>query len=245
MAKSPQKSKFMSILTGSVFMHSRVTVNSEVAMGSGIIALIKKVAERNGSIEYYPLQEFEEDGKVWLTCDGWLFAETSSEWLFPDVSDEEATTLLRAFALKEDCCTFEVHCHLARLMATKGGLVRDLMDSLVKSADWESYTTFPEASFLAVMDNGVEWILKVLDVVPNDGRDGILTACWYCEDIRVQEKLMAKFEEWTNLPAWGEGDGESQWMKQFISKWLANGVFSYERLKNLIMWHFKHEFLCL
>lgn len=211
-------------------------------MNRMLFDLIHKIAVRNGSIEYYPLQEFEDDGKLWLTCDGWFCAATSSEWLFSDVSDEEATTLLRAFALKEDCCTFEIDCHLARLMATKGGLVRDLMDPLIRSADWESYTTFPETSYLAVMENGVEWILKVLDLAPYDGRDGIFTACWYCEDVRVQEKLMTKFEEWTNVPTWGEGDGESQWMGRFISKWITKGVFSYERLENLISWHFRREF---
>ena len=92
--------------------------------------LIHKIAVRNGAIEYYPLQEFEDGGMRWLTCGGWLRAEISSEWLFSDVSDEEATTLLRAFALDEDCCTFEVQRHLARLMAIKGGLVRDLMDPI-------------------------------------------------------------------------------------------------------------------
>lgn len=214
-------------------------------MGNDILALIRKIAERNGAIEYYPLREFEDEGKRWLTCDGWLSAETSSEWLFSDVSDEEAKTLLRAFALKEDCCTFEVHRHFARLMATKGGLVRDLMDSLVGSTDWKAYSSFPVASYLATMRNGVDWILKILDIVPNDGRDGLFTACWYCEDARVQGKLLTKFEEWSNDQTWGGGDGEGQWMKEFLCKWISKDVFPYERLKNLVTWYFKHEFRAL
>ena len=218
----------------------------EAAMNRMLFDLIHKIAVRNGAIEYYPLHEFEDGGKRWLTCDGWLCAEISSVWLFSDVSDEEATTLLRAFAMEEDCCTFEVQRHLARLMAIKGGLVRDLMDPVIVSTDWASYSSIPMAlSYLAAMENGADWILRLLDVVPCDGRDGIFTACWYGEDARVQEKLLTKFEEWSDDPTWGGGDGEDQWMKQFLSKWISKGVFPYARLENLITWHFKREFLHL
>lgn len=215
-------------------------------MGSKLFDLIKTIAQRNGSIEYYPLQEFEDGGRRWLTCDGWLCAETSSEWLFSDVSDEEATTLLRAFALEEDCCTFAVQRHLARLMATRGNLVRDLMDPIIVSTDWATYSSLPMVlSYLAAMENGADWILRLLDVVPCDGRDGLFTACWYCEDFRVQEKLLAKFEEWIQDDAWGRGDGEDVWMKNFLGKWIAKDCFPYERLKRLVVWHFNREFRCL
>lgn len=215
-------------------------------MKKDIFDLIQMIAERNGSIEYYQLQEFEDEGKRWLTCDGWLCAETSSEWLFSDVSDEEATTLLRAFALKEDRCTFEVQRHLARLMAVKGGLVRDLMDPIIVTTDWASYSSIPMVlSYLAAMENGVDWILRLLDVVPCDGRDGLFTACWYCEDVCVQEKLLSKFEEWIQDHAWGGGDGEDVWMRNFLGKWISKKIFPYERLKDLVVWHFKREFRCL
>ena len=215
-------------------------------MNRMLFDLIHKIAVRNGAIEYYPLQEFEDGGMRWLTCGGWLRAEISSEWLFSDVSDEEATTLLRAFALDEDCCTFEVQRHLARLMAIKGGLVRDLMDPIIVSTEWAAHSSIPMVlSYLATMENGADWILQLLDVVPYDGRDGLFTACWYCEDVRVQEKLLAKFEEWIQDDTWGRGDGEDVWMKDFLCKWIAKDCFSYERLKDLVVWHFKRGFRCL
>ena len=45
-------------------------IENAVAVRTAIFTLIRKIAERNGSVEYYPLQEFEDGGKRWLTCEG-------------------------------------------------------------------------------------------------------------------------------------------------------------------------------
>lgn len=212
-------------------------------MDSVLFKLIKKIAERNGSIEYYPLETFEDNGVPRLTCNGWLFAQTSSEWLFSDVSDDEALTLLRAFVSKDNHFTFEILCHLARLMAVKGTLVSVLMDPIIASTDWGSHASPTSLlAYLAVKPDGVEWILRLLDVVPNDARDGLFTACWYCEDVRVQEKLVVKFEEWTKEPTWGSGDGEDRWLECFLGKWITQESCPYERLKGLVIWHFKRKY---
>ncbi len=212
-------------------------------MDTVLFNMIKEIAERNGSIEYYPLETFEDNGETCLTCNGWLFAETSSEWLFSDVSDDEALTLLRAFVSKDNHCTFEILRHFARLMAVKGSLVCDLMDPIISSTDWGSYASPTSLlAYLAVKSDGVDWILRLLDVVPNDGRAGLFTACWYCEDVHVQEKLVVKFEEWTKGPTWGSGDGEDSWLECFLGKWITQESFPYERLKNLVLWHFNHKY---
>lgn len=61
-------------------------------MANRLFSLMRKIAKRNGSAGYYPFTTFAEDGARYLTCDGWLSAETDDIWLFSDVSDEEACT---------------------------------------------------------------------------------------------------------------------------------------------------------
>ena len=54
--------------------------------------------------------------------------------------------------------------------------------------------------------------------------------------------LLRKFEEWIQFPDWGTSSGEDGWVDKFIAKWVANEVFPYAQLENLITWHFKREF---
>ena len=153
----------------------------EGMMRNNLFSLIRKIAKRNGSAAYYPLSMFVGDGVRYMTCDGWLSAETDDIWLFSDVSDAEAELLLKEFISDKTYCTFEVLVHFARLMALKGALVAELMDNVVRSTDWESYAS-PHLllSYLAVKSDGVAWIIRLLDVVPADARDGLFIACWHC-----------------------------------------------------------------
>lgn len=211
-----------------------------------IFKLVKEIAERNGAARYYPLEVFtdKDSGESYLTCDNGLsFPECSAEWLFSDVSDKEATVLLTAFLRSDNHFTYEILCHLSRLMATKGQLVGGQMEDIMATTDWRSCASKTSLlSYLAVKPDGGEWILRLLDVVPNDARDGLFTACWYCNDARVQVKLLEKFGEWLNEDkAWGLGDREGAWLKNFLGKWISEETFSYGRLENLVVWHFRHE----
>ena len=215
-------------------------------MNTDVFKLIEEIAERNGAVKYYPLEVFTDgdNGESYLTCDnGMSFPECSAEWMFSDVSDKEATALLTAFMRSDNHFTYEILCHLSRLMAVKGLLVSSQMDDIVATTDWSSYASKTSLlSYLAVKPDGVEWILRLLDVVPNDARDGLFTACWYCNDAHVQTRLFEKFDEWIKSdPTWGGGDRENAWLKFFLGKWISEGIFPYERLKNLVVWHFRHE----
>ena len=211
-------------------------------MSENLFRVIEGIAERNGAIRYYPLEKFENGGVTWLTCSSWLFPETSSEWLFSDISEKEALTLLQAFVSADTCCTMEVLRHFARLMATMGGLVARQMDELLEKTDWGSYASQHQLlAYLAVKPNGCNWIVRLLDIVPNDARDGLFVACWYCNDHLVQNKLLKKFEDWSKDPTWGSGDREGAWLEQFLGKWIAEGMFSCGQLEQLVVWHFKHR----
>lgn len=214
-------------------------------MTNKLFSLIRKIAKRNGSATYYTLSTFDEDGMRHMTCDMWRWAETDDIWLFSDVSDEEAKVLLDAFVAGTSRCTFEILRHFARLLATKGALVAGQVDKIIETTDWESYAS-PQLllSYLAVKADGVKWILKLLDVVLEDARDGLLVACWYCNDIRVQKKLLEKFEEWSSDPSgWGGGTGEDGWLGQFLTKWTKESTFGWERLKKMMKWAVCHDLM--
>ena len=217
----------------------------ENSMTHNLFSMIHKIAKRNGSAKYYPLITYVEDGVRYMTCDGWLPAETDDIWLFSDVNDEEARLLLEAFVAGTTYCTYDVQRHFMRLLAIKGALVARQMDEIVGTTDWESYAS-PQLllSYLAAKPDGVKWILKLLDVVLEDARDGILTACWYCNDKRVQKKLFEKFEEWSAESAgWGGGTGEDVWLGRFLTKWTKGSTFGWQRMKNLMEWAVRHNLM--
>ena len=136
---------------------------------------------------------------------------------------------------------YEVQRHLMRLMALKGRLVESPMEQIIETTDWKLYSSPSELlSYLAVKQDGCAWIMRLLDIVPNDARDGLFTACWYCKDLGVQRKLLNKFKEWSLESSWGLGDGEGCWLAQFLSKWIKRSVFPFKSLKELIVWHFAH-----
>jgi len=183
--------------------------------------LIKQIAERNGYGSKCDLNSFvDEKGREWLSCSCEDFPETSAEWMFMDVADDEAMILLTAFASGVDYCTYEVERHLSRLLAEKGRLVSEVLDPIIATTDWSAYMA-PQMllSYLAAKPDGEMWILKLLDVVPNDARDGLFTACWFSNSKIVHDKLISKFESWMVDPSWGGGDVECAWLREFVGKW--------------------------
>ena len=213
-------------------------------MQNKLFSLIRKIARRNGSAAYYPFSTFVEDGVRYMTCGGWLSAETDANWLFSDVRDAEAKLLLEEFISDRTYCTFEVLLHFARLMALKGKLVAERMDDVVRSTDWGSYAS-PQLllSYLAVKPDGAAWIVRLLDVVPPDARDGLFIACWHCHDRRVHRKLLRKFEEWTHAGDFGGGDGEDWWLGRFLTKWTKESTFGWSRMKRLMEWSVRHNLM--
>ena len=78
-------------------------------MDTDVFKLIKRIVERNEATEYYSLEIVTDDrnGERYLTCDNNLsFPECSSDWMFSDVSDDEATVLLTAFIERSNLFTF-------------------------------------------------------------------------------------------------------------------------------------------
>jgi hypothetical protein len=60
--------------------------------------------------------------------------------------------------------------------------------------------------------------------------------------IRVQKKLLEKFESWIDAdPDFGSGTGEAAWLGAFLAKWMREGEFPYDRLESLVRWHLARQ----
>lgn len=196
-------------------------------MTNKLFSLIRKIAKRNGSAAHYPLVTFLDGGVRYMTCENRLFPEIDPIWLFSDVSDEEAKLLLSTFVDGKTFCTYDIMRHLSRLLTTKGLLVSRKMDKMLERTDWESYAA-PQLllSYLAVKPDGDKWILRLLDIVPEDCRDGLFLACWYLDDFGVNKRLLAKLAAWSVDPNWsGAATGEQVWLKRFSDKFRNDGLF--------------------
>ena len=195
-------------------------------MIDAFFSLIETIAKRNGALDAYSLQLVMDDdlGASIILCEPLTFTlefpETTGTWLFKDVSDDEATRLLKTFLRENNRCTFELNRHFARLLATKGSCIKAELLLLLDQFDWESYAS-PSVLLAALsqLPHGADRILQLLEIVPTDARDGLFTACWYCEDARVQDALQAHFEVWKRDPSWGNGDMEDLWFAMFSHKW--------------------------
>lgn len=206
--------------------------------------LICAVVKRSQAFASSPLERIvdEESGLAFITieAEGCCFPEIAEEGAFDQATDAEATLLLRGFIGEAYRCTFELNRHFARLLARKGALVATELEARLTTIDWSSYAS-PSVLLagLAALPEGIAWILRLLDEVPIDHRDGLFTACWYTVDDEVREKLLAKFDAWRQAPGWGGGDGEDYWLGQFLRKWRSMGAFPEERLAPLIQWYEK------
>lgn len=208
--------------------------------------VLRRVIDRNRD-EYTDELRWEEcsDGDIILDFDplGNMPIDDSL-WVLRGATDDEAKTILRDFIGSKTSCGWSLSCQMARLLSEKGQLVAKRMDKLIERNDWSNGKHTLLLAYLAAKPDGAEWAKKLLDMVPDDARDGLFLACWKINDLELHAKLLRKFEEWfTKDATWGCGTGEDGWLGRFISRWLAEGTFTYTRLEKCIRWHFRHMVL--
>lgn len=206
--------------------------------------VLKRVIGRNDGVGELQWSDCGEGDKI-LEYD--LLGDIpidDSQWMLKDATESESEMILTDFVGTKTPCGWSLSCQMARLLSEKGYLVARKMDRILEKTDWQSCGELQLLlSYLAVRPDGAEWAKKLLDVVPNDARDGLFLACWKIQDRELHSKLLGKFEEWiTADETWGCGDGEDGWLGKFISKWLTEGTFTYAQLEKCIRWHFKHMY---
>lgn len=157
----------------------------------------------------------------WLEID-WGYQPFEENCLYDSCDNPTAKWLLQDFIASNSIVGFSVNCELAKLLSKRGRLVQKEMDSIIKTRNWENFSSNPLLlSYLAVMTDGVLRAKTLLDVVHEDSRDGIFIACLRMESRSLDFKLMDKFREWGLDSSWGSGTGELGALHAFIKKWLS------------------------
>lgn len=215
-------------------------------MTSRMEKLIRKVFERSTNGECSLSHDEYADGWNPLNCEQYDGMPLGKDWMFKSATNDESRKILLHFMSNKHGIGFELACQIARLFAEKGFVVKEELSDFVVNTDWSSYGS-PQLVLAGLphIRRGDSVTIRLLDVVPEDNRDGIFFACWKSKSRSVQEKLLGKFEDWATTLDWGSGTGESAWLKYFIGKWISEGIFPYEKMKNLVVWHFQHEHLRL
>ena len=211
-------------------------------MTIGMEKLIRKVVERSTNGECSLSHDEYADGCNPLNCELYDGMPLGKDWMFKSATDDESRQILLPFISNKLDIGFELACQIARLLSEKGFVVKEELADFVTRVDWSLYGS-PELALAGLphIKRGDAVTIRLLDVVPEDSRDGIFFACWKSKSRAVQEKLLGKFESWTTAPDWGSGSGEHAWLKYFLGKWISEETFPYERLKNLVVWHFRNE----
>lgn len=215
------------------------------------LATARAVAKRNG----LRLVLEREEGLSVLSFADFIEPEClGPAWVFRETSDTETDLLLRLFltaTLEEPSprhvvIRFELALHFARLLAKKGKRVADVLANALDESDWSSLGVLARRQLLlaglAALPESGRRIVELLDVVPEDFRDGLFLACWFDRTPVVQRKLLSKFDEWTKDPAWDGGSGEGGWLYRFLAKWVAKNAFSLRCLEGLFRWKLARDF---
>ena len=174
-----------------------------------------------------------------LESDSFQEVPLGRDWLFSCATDEEAHALLTPFVSGSLDVGPGLHCELVRLLAEKGSAVKEPLREVIDGTDWSRYgTPCHVLAGLHFLPEGKRKTMKLLNVIPEDWRDGLLASIWKTNDLEVNTALLRKFEEWILIPDWGPSSGEGAWLGKFIAKWLSEGTFDTKRLAAVSRWYF-------
>jgi len=160
--------------------------------------------------------------------------------LFDRCNDDLATRFLEAFVAGKLSVNFPIAMQLSKLLAKRGGLIRETIEPLLATPDWRSLSA-PSLllSYLALHGEGERIAMQLLDTVPEDCRDGLFLACYRRESEVLDRKLMQKFAAW-DLEDWHPtATGEIVFLGGFIAKWLAR--YPFADLENVIRIYFRRR----
>ena len=164
--------------------------------------------------------------------------------IFKQCSEEELTLLFSAL-IENKALNWVIALEIAKLLPEKGYLIEDKFSI----DDWAANPFYGfNQLLLAALGSDQKYeseIIKLLDAVPVDARDGVFMACEALNTPAICRKLMEKFTQWIKAdPRYGNGTGEGQFLEKFIVLWqntqdreLVNEFAAFCR-KN---WHYAKE----
>ena len=181
---------------------------------------LKRISEH----EQYPFEiEYDESqDSIIEISDSPTFFE--GKCIFDHYSDEQASTILEAFVLNDIKPGYLLSCEFSKLLATRGNLVASIVEPIIRNTDWSTMNNnFFLLSYLPFMNEGTNLIIKMLNVVPEDFRDGLFLACYNINNREVDLALINKFIIWSKDDSWAPlSTGEHDALGCFLKKWLKN-----------------------
>lgn len=183
---------------------------------------------------------FEQFGeRMCLESDSFLEYPLGSDWLFQSATEDEAEVLLQPFIAGGLEIGPGLSCEMSRLLAEKGYVVKKQLRRIFESTDWSLYATPSHIlSGLHYLPNWTVHVERLLQIVPEDWRDGLFLSIWVKGGRDAETLLLERFEDWILIPDWGSASGERGWLGKFIAKWLFEKTFDCQRLGRILTWYF-------
>ena len=143
----------------------------------------------------------------------------SRQGIFKECSEEELTLLFSALIENKALC-WDIALEIAKLLPEKGHLIEDKFS--IDDWDANNFYSFNQL-LLAALGSDQKYeseIIKLLDAVPVDARDGLFMACKALNTPAICRKLMEKFTQWLKTdPDYGIATGEGGYLVNFIALW--------------------------
>lgn len=210
---------------GQIFMHFLRDRNK-------LKKTVDEILRRNGSQTVSEIVS-NSGGADYIEIDSFGVVPFGESWRLRLVDSEECAYLLNLFIDHREYFGFGLSGELARLLAERGKCVADRIAHIVATTDWRSYGAHSMIlAGLPWIDGGIEWAMKLLDIAPEDRRDGLFLAIWKMNDLKLNLKLLECFEKWHQEDGWGMVSGERGIMMKFLVRW-ANEAFAPWKMENI------------
>ena len=83
--------------------------------------------------------------------------------------------------------------------------------------EWGTY--FLHMAYFGSSDKYEQELARLIEISPEDGRDGLFVGSWFSQSELVQQTLMKEFCKWIDDLSFGGGTGEMQALRNYIGKW--------------------------
>ena len=184
-------------------------------------SLINKIIIRQlkiNALEYDCFFDSEANGEM-VACRNFDPDIFNERCIFSECSDAELVLLFNA-VIDNLPLGWDISCEICKMLLTKGALVKDQVEKIIFDSEFD----FSNRQLLyAYLGSGMQYenkIIELLDVIPEDFRDGLFMACYRLNTLAICRKLINKFTEWIkNDPDFGNGTGEEAYLDAFIALW--------------------------
>jgi hypothetical protein len=142
--------------------------------------------------------------------------------IYDSVDDATACWLLNDWLDGQVQIGWDCHLELSKLLAKRGHLVQDKVEKLVRQiASGEvSFSSDLCLSFLPSMKDGEQLAIGLLEIAPDDRRDGLFHARYKLNTPLIYEAFKSRVRRWVAADdSWGNGTGEAWLVNRMVDKW--------------------------